>query len=73
MGQCECDVEAEAVIGGQTGIIRGGLKLHKDQPASYLATQDAHQPVDLVLLPPPTCVRQDSELGSDASSLTVKP
>lgn len=24
VGQCECDVEAEAVIGGQTCIIRGG-------------------------------------------------
>lgn len=24
VGQWECDVEAEAVIGGQTGIIRGG-------------------------------------------------
>lgn len=24
VGQCECDVETESVIGGHTGIIRGG-------------------------------------------------
>lgn len=72
MGQWECDVEAEAVIGGQTGIIRGGLKLPKEQPASDLAPQDAHKPVDSVLLLPPTCIRRDSELGSDERFQSVQ-
>lgn len=72
MGQWECDVEAEAVIGGQTRIIRGGLKLPKEQPASDLAPQDAHKPVDSVLLLPPTCIRRDSELGSDERFQSVQ-
>lgn len=53
------------MIGGQTGIIRGGLELPREQAASDLAPQDAHKPPESVLLLPPTCVRQDSELGSD--------
>lgn len=69
VGQWDCDVETEAAIGGQTGIIRGGwagVKRPKEQPASDLALQDAHKSVEsalLRLLSP--CIQQDSQLGSD--------
>lgn len=69
VGQWDCDVETEAAIGGQTGIIRGGwagVKRPIEQPASDLALQDAHKSVEsalLRLLSP--CIQQDSQLGSD--------
>lgn len=68
VGQRECDVEVEAVIGGQSGIIRGGrtgLKLPKEQPASDLALQEAYKPPASALLPPSQCIQRDFQLDSD--------
>lgn len=58
----ECDVEAEAVIGGKAGIIRGGwigLKLPKQQAGLRSDTRRTKS----VEVGPPTCVRQDEQVG----------
>lgn len=81
LGPRECDVEVEAVIGGQSGIIRGGrtgLKLPKEQPASDLPLKDAHQPSDFTMHPGRLPARQWQVfpvqwVSVQRSSLCVKP